>query len=98
VAPKERSPLALGLWITILLTAIPSLFYQNSGYVQFGYRFSLDYMVFFIMLLAVGGRRITWLWKAMLLWSIGVNLFGAITFDHLTQYSFEDSFFPHGNN
>lgn len=98
VAPKQRSPLALGLWITILLTALPSLLYQNSGYVQFGYRFSLDYMVFFIMLLAVGGRRITWLWKAMLLWSVGVNLFGAITFDHFNQFSYEDSFFPHGNN
>jgi hypothetical protein len=98
VAPKERSPLALGLWITILLTAIPSLFYQNSGYVQFGYRFSLDYMVFLIMLLAVGGRRITWLWKAMLIWSVGVNLFGAIVFDHFSQFSYEDSFFPHGNN
>jgi hypothetical protein len=98
VAPKERSPLAPGLWITILLTAIPSLFYQNSGYVQFGYRFSLDYMVFFIMLLAVGGRRISWLWKAMLVWSVGVNLFGAIVFDHFSQFSYEDSFFPHGNN
>ena len=34
----------------------PSLFYMNSGWVQFGYRFSLDYMVFLIVLLAIGGR------------------------------------------
>jgi len=49
-------------------------------------------------LLAVGGRRFTWLWKTLLVWSVGVNLFGAITFDHWNQFSYEDSFFPHGNN
>jgi hypothetical protein len=98
VAPAERSPLARGLWITILLTALPSLLYQNSGYIQFGYRFSLDYMVFLIMLLSVGNRRLTWLWKALLVWAVAVNLFGAITFDHWTQFSYDDSFFPHGNN
>ena len=98
VMPAERSPLTRGLWITILLTALPSLLYQNSGYIQFGYRFSLDYMVFFIMLLAVGNRRLTLLWKALLVWAVAVNLFGAITFDHFTQFSYDDSFFPHGNN
>jgi len=98
VAPAERSPLARSLWITILCTALPSLLYQNSGYIQFGYRFSLDYMVFFIMLLSVGNRRLTVLWKVLLIWAVAVNLFGAITFDHLTQFSYDDSFFPHGNN
>ena len=98
VLPSERSPIRFGLWITILLTALPSLLYQNSGYVQFGYRFSLDYMIFFIMLLAVSSRRLTILWKILLVWSVAINLFGAITFDHWSQYSYDDSFFPHGNN
>ncbi len=98
VMPAERSPLARGLWITILFTALPALLYQNSGYIQFGYRFSLDYMVFLIILLAVGNRRLTPLWKGLLVWAVAVNLFGAITFDHWTQFSFDDSFFPHGNN
>jgi hypothetical protein len=98
VAPAERSPLARGLWITILFTALPSLLYQNSGYIQFGYRFSLDYMVFLIILLSVGNRRLTVLWKVLLIWAVAVNLFGAITFDRLTQFSYDDTFFPHGNN
>jgi hypothetical protein len=34
----------------------------------------------------------------LLLWAVAVNLFGAITFDRLTQFSYDDSFFPHGNN
>ena len=40
-----------------MLTALPSLLYQNSGYIQFGYRFSLDYFVFLVLLIAIGGRR-----------------------------------------
>jgi hypothetical protein len=99
VAPAERSPLARGLWLSILTTALPSLLYQNSGFQQFGYRFSLDYIVFLVMLLAVGGRRFTWLFKALVLFGIAVNLFGAITFDRFGGvFSYNDSFFPHGNN
>lgn len=96
--PKERSPLAPALWLTVAATAIPSLLYQNSGYYQFGYRFSLDYMVFLVMLLAVGNRRLSWLWKGLVIAAAGINLFGAITFDRYTQFTYEDTFFPHGNN
>ncbi|HEY5282689.1 MAG TPA: hypothetical protein VIM14_07860, partial [Polyangia bacterium] len=99
VAPAERSPLAPGLWLSILATAIPSLLYQNSGFQQFGYRFSLDYIVFLMMLLAVGGRRFTWVFKTLVIFGIVVNLFGAITFDRFGgAFAYSDSFFPHGNN
>ena len=46
------------------------LFYQNSGWVQFGYRFSLDYMVFLIALLAVGGNRLGVFAKLLILFGI----------------------------
>ncbi len=99
VAPAERSPLARGLWLSILATALPSLLYQNSGFQQFGYRFSLDYIVFLVMLLAVGGRKFTWLFKVLVIFGIAVNLFGAITFDRFGGvFAYSDSFFPHGNN
>ncbi|MBN2575079.1 MAG: hypothetical protein JXP73_11000 [Deltaproteobacteria bacterium] len=98
-APKEKSPLSAGLWLSILTTALPSLLYQNSGFLQFGYRFSLDYIVFFVMLLAVGGRRFTWFFKALVVFGVGVNLFGAIVFDRFGGvFAYNDSFFPHGNN
>jgi hypothetical protein len=84
--------------LTVAATAIPSLLYQNSGYYQFGYRFSLDYLVFLVMLLAVGSRRLSWIWKTLMVLAIGINLFGAITFDRYTQFTYEDTFFPHGNN
>ncbi len=98
VAPAEKSVLSRGLWWTVLLTALPSLLYQNSGYQQFGYRFSLDYMVFLVMLLAVRGRPMTGLWKTLVVVAIGVNLFGAIVFDRFAQFTYDDSFFPHGWN
>ncbi len=99
VAPAEHSPLARGLWLTILATALPSLLYQNSGFQQFGYRFSLDYIVFLVMLLAVGGRKFTWLFKALVIFGVAVNLFGAITFDRFGGiFAYNDTFFPHGNN
>jgi hypothetical protein len=98
VTPRQRSPLAPALWLTVLSTAVPSLLYQNSGYYQFGYRFSLDYMVFLVMLLAIGNRRLTRLFKVLLVIAVAVNLFGAITFDRYTQFTYDDTFFPHGNN
>ena len=98
VIPQEPSPLTKPLWITILATALPSLLYQNSGYVQWGYRFSLDYMIYFMVLLAVGNRPLTRLFRALVVVAFAINLFLAIGFDRYTEFSYDDSFFPHGNN
>ncbi len=96
---RERSPLEPGLWITIAAAALPSLLYQNSGYQQFGYRFALDYIVYLIVLLAVGGQRFGMLFKALIVLAAGVNFFGAVTFDRYPQFSYEDNcIFPHGCN
>lgn len=96
--PAHRHALAPALWLTVLATALPSLLYQNSGYVQFGYRFSLDYMVLFVVLLAVGARPLSRVWKSLIVVAMVVNLFGALTFDRSAQFTYDDSFFPHGNN
>lgn len=98
VMPQERNHLTRPLWLTIAAAAIPSLLYQNSGYIQFGYRFSLDYMVYFVVLLAIGNRRFTRLFKGLIVVAFGINLFLAITFDRYMGFSFDDSFFPNGNN
>ena len=45
----------VGLMIAAVAVALLDLCYQNSGWVQFGYRFSLDYMIFLVLLLALGG-------------------------------------------
>ena len=98
VAPAEPSRLRAPLWATVLITSLPTFLYNNSGYVQLGYRFSLDYMVFLMMILAVGNRPISRLWKGLILVSIPINLFLAIVFDRAMEFSYDDSFFPHGFN
>lgn len=84
--PRERPAIHRALWLTVAAVALPSLLYQNSGWFQFGYRFSLDYMVFLVMLLAIGGRPLGKLGKTLIVAGIVVNLFGAITFDRQWQF------------
>jgi hypothetical protein len=83
------------LWLIVAPIALMGFLYQNDGWVQFGYRFSIDFLFALVMLLAIGGRRLTPLFHALLVWGIAVNLFGAITFGRMWQY-YVDSFFPIG--
>jgi len=84
--PVDKPPIHRALWLTVALVALPGLLYMNSGWVQFGYRFALDYMVFLIMLIAIGGRPLGRLAKVLICAGIAINLFGAITFDRDWQY------------
>jgi hypothetical protein len=80
VWPRRASGLFVALAITALAVAAPSLLYQNSGWIQFGYRFSNDFAPFLIALVAVGRRRLTvpfWVLAAI---ALVVNAFGAATF------------------
>jgi hypothetical protein len=79
--PKRVSAPHVALVVTALAVALPSLFYQNSGWVQFGYRFSNDYAIFLFVLFAIGGRRFGRALAAVGAWAIVVNAFGAATFN-----------------
>ncbi len=87
---RRRTPLDLALWVTLLLVALPSLFYQNTGWLQFGYRFSNDYAVFLFALLALSdlrfGRRF-WLVAAC---AVALNTFGALSFGRPELASYYD--------
>lgn len=41
VMPKEKPRLHWPLWVTVAACALPGFFYQNTGYAQFGFRFSI---------------------------------------------------------
>jgi hypothetical protein len=69
-----------GLTLAAVGTAVPSLFYQNTGWTQFGYRFSNDYAPFLFALLAVSGVRLRGVWGVLAGLSLVINLFGAMTF------------------
>jgi len=84
--PKRSSFTMFGLGLAAALVALANLLYQNSGWIQFGYRFSLDYAVLLFALLALGGRRFGWRFALLTLVAIAINLFGAITFDRANHF------------
>jgi hypothetical protein len=57
------------------------LLYQNSGWAQFGYRFSNDYAPLLFVMLALGRRPMKRLFAAAAVWSVAWNLFGAVSFE-----------------
>lgn len=81
------------LWATVAVVAVPHLLYQNTGYEQFGYRFSMDYLPYLIVLLAVGRRPLSRAFKLCVLFGIAVNAFGAVTFKRFGQF-YTEAFFP----
>ena len=81
--PKEKPRLHRALWLTVAVVAIPGFFYQNSGYYQFGFRFSLDYTPYLIVLLALGARPFTSLFWLAALAGVAVNTWGAAVFNRL---------------
>jgi multisubunit Na+/H+ antiporter MnhG subunit len=84
--PHLKNRLHAPLLLTVAGVAGWILLYQNSGWLQFGFRFSLDHMVLLVVLLAIGGRPLTRLAKALIVIGIVVNLCGAITFARMPQF------------
>lgn len=91
--PWRKTDLHTVLWILVLPIAMAGFLYQNDGWVQFGYRFSNDFIFALMMLLAIGGRPMTRTWKTLIVVGIIVNLFGAVTFGRMGQF-YADGFFP----
>ncbi len=91
--PRSKRVPHHALWITVACVALPTLFYQNTGWVQFGYRFSNDYSVFLFVLLAIGARPLGWLFHLAALWSIAWNTFGALSFNRpeFVRYYYQDN-------
>jgi hypothetical protein len=92
VWPRRTDPLFWALAATALMVAAPSLLYQNSGWIQFGYRFSNDFAPFVFAMIAVGGRRLSAPFWALGALALAVNAFGAVTFQRgaFARYYFVD--------
>ncbi len=81
-APRLLVPVLL----TLVACMAPALLYQNTGYAQFGFRFSLDYTPYFFVLLALG----RWDFKkglplALAALSVTANVWGAAAFRGYTE-------------
>jgi hypothetical protein len=78
-ARGRRDPFVRGAWLATGLLLIPLLLYYNTGWMQFGYRFSLDFMIPLMVLLAVAaGRRTTWPMRTLILLGVLINAWGVV--------------------
>jgi len=84
--PKKLDATVLALWAGVVPTALCTLLYQNTGWIQFGYRFSLDYLPLLLVLVALSGRRFGVAFLACAVFAIALNTFGAVTFDRYHQF------------
>jgi hypothetical protein len=78
---RHRSRLMAGASLAILLIALVNLMHFSQGWVQFGYRFSNDFVVFALPLVAVGmGRRggVGLLGFWLVVAAVAINLWGVI--------------------
>ena len=80
--------------LSALVPVAMGFLYQNSGWRQFGWRFSNDYAVLLFVLLALGARPMRGLFGAAAVWSVAWNLFGAVTFD---KVAFDRFYFRDGS-
>jgi len=86
VFPRTRPRLHWPVWLTVAVCALPGLFYQNTGYMQFGFRFSLDYTPYLVLLLGLSGWSFRLLGvRALLAASVLVNTWGALAFRGYTE-------------
>ena len=84
--PRRQSEISRSLWLTLLVVFIPILFYQNTGWIQFSYRFAIDILPYGIALLAIGGRPISRWFKGLIVYGIIISAFGAVTFDRSSMF------------
>jgi hypothetical protein len=81
VSLGAHSRLAVGASIAVLLVLLFNLMHFSQGWVQFGYRFSNDFVPFALPLVALGAqrlRRVPLVAGGLLAVSIAVNLWGAV--------------------
>jgi hypothetical protein len=80
----RKSPILIGAWISLGLLLLPLITYFNTGWYQFGYRFSLDFIIPLFVLLAFGlGNKMSRGFKILIIASILMNLWGTAWFLNL---------------
>ncbi len=72
-----RSRLARASLVAILLVFVPLAMYYGIGWIQFGYRYALDFYPFLFILAALGMSKDSHLARILIVISIVINIWGA---------------------
>lgn len=85
--PRTKARVALPLLLTASACGLPGLLYQNSGYAQFGFRFSLDVTVPLLLWVASTRWSFEAVWTKFVLASGFItNFWGAAVFCGYTEW------------
>lgn len=77
LSAQGRDRLTRSAWLAFGLLLVPLLLYYNTGWRQFGYRFSLDFMTPLIVLMALAARpRLSTTMKVLIVIGIAINAWG----------------------
>ena len=79
---KRRDDWVVPAWAGMIGILIPLWMYHATGWVQFGYRYTTDFMVFLFILLASAIKEIRWMEKSL----IGLSVFMGGTGMYLMYY------------
>lgn len=85
----RRRGLQRSLVVTLAAVAIPGLVYQNDGWQQFAYRFSMDFLPPLLGLLALRLQHLSRGWKIAIAVAVVVQCFGAVTFGRMEQFYYD---------
>jgi hypothetical protein len=78
LAANWRERLVRAAWLAVGLVLIPLVTYYGVGWIQFGYRYALDFYPFLFVLTALGiTSHFDWKARALVVLSIVINIWGA---------------------
>lgn len=67
----------VSLWLTLLVSLIPILMYYSTGWMQFGYRYSLDFLILLLLLSVFGTKgKITLIFILGVIFSVWMHILG----------------------
>lgn len=76
---RLREPLAQACWLAVVCVLLPIVTYYGIGFVQFGYRYALDFMPFLLILAGMGlPRPMTARARLLVIASVLINIWGSI--------------------
>jgi hypothetical protein len=78
---QHRKAIRNMCWLAIPIIAVPTLMYYSQGWVQFGYRYLMDYLPFIMILTALGFEefrtpRSLWLKIALVVLAVAIGFWG----------------------
>lgn len=91
---RQRFPQRAVVWACVVAIAIPALLYQNTGQMQFTYRFALDYLPLLVVALVLGGGARTRWFRALVCIAALIQVYGAWMFAHRKGQLFVASLWP----